>query len=165
MRKASLILWFLLAVLLLVSPESFSWVDICIDPGHGGTDAGCIGRVYGVQEKDVNLGVGLKLYHYFGLANWEPIMTRYEDIYMLREARADSANKANYELGVDAFISIHHNATRDTVPPDTITNGTETFWCNVDTADSGWERDTTDSLASKVYYKLLDKFHYHPLSI
>ena len=94
MRKASLILWFLLAVLLLVSPESFSWVDICIDPGHGGTDAGCIGRIYGVQEKDVNLGVGLMVYSYFVYDGWSPIMTRYEDIDIDRPHRENMDKKA-----------------------------------------------------------------------
>lgn len=84
MEKASLILGLLLAVILLVSTESFSWDYVCIDPGHGGNHSGTVGRVYGVLEKDVNLGVGLTAYNYFGLSNWDPIMTRYEDINMDR---------------------------------------------------------------------------------
>jgi N-acetylmuramoyl-L-alanine amidase len=33
--------------------------DICIDPGHGGSQSGNLGRVYGLLEKDVNLSVVL----------------------------------------------------------------------------------------------------------
>jgi hypothetical protein len=58
MRKVSLILLLSSALILFISTESFSWVYFCIDPGHGGSDPGCIGRVYGIQEKVVNLGVG-----------------------------------------------------------------------------------------------------------
>jgi N-acetylmuramoyl-L-alanine amidase len=80
MKRVNLILRMVVVFLLLISSRSFSRDRVCIDPGHGGTDPGCIGRIYGVQEKDVNFGVGLQLYHYFGLANWEPMMTRYADI-------------------------------------------------------------------------------------
>ena len=53
---------------------------ICLDPGHGGIDAGNVGRVYGLLEKDVNLGVGLMTYSHLVSWYWWPIMTRTEDI-------------------------------------------------------------------------------------
>ncbi len=160
MKKANSILWIVVAFLLLISSQSFSWDRVCIDPGHGGSDDGCSGRIYHVKEKDVNFGVGHTAWQYFGLTNWNPLMTRYEDVYRTWAQRADTANNANDGFGVDAFISIHHNAA-DTIPePDTITNGTETFWCNLDSIDGLEERDTTDLLATKVYLKLRDKFHY-----
>ena len=89
MKWRNLIFWLVLIVISITSSLSYAWVDICIDPGHGGTDAGCIGRVYGVKEKDVNFGVGLEAWHYFGLTNWNPIMTRYEDIDIDRPHRAN----------------------------------------------------------------------------
>jgi N-acetylmuramoyl-L-alanine amidase len=162
MRKRKRILLAAILCILFVPAKSYaqySWV--CIDPGHGGTDPGTHGHVYGVLEKDVNLSVALALRDSINWSGtWNPIMTRVTDTTLSRELRADTANKANAGWGVEAFISVHHNATKDTIPPDTITNGTETFWCNADTADSGWQRDTTNILARKVYYRLRDEFHY-----
>lgn len=158
MKTTNTFFWLVLILISIISSSSFAWIYVCIDPGHGGTDPGCIGRIYGVEEEDVNLGVGLTAYNYFGLSGWDPIITRYTDTTLSRELRADTANKANGGFGVDAFICIHHNAAGDTT--DTLTNGTETFWCNAARTDSNWNRDTTDTLARKVYYKLRDKFHY-----
>jgi hypothetical protein len=62
MRKAHLILLIVVGFLLLVNSESFSWNYVCLDPGHGGRQSGNVGRVYGLLEKDVNLGVDLMVY-------------------------------------------------------------------------------------------------------
>jgi hypothetical protein len=95
--------------------------------------------------------------------SWANIMTRTEDVTLYPPQRADTANKANGGYGVDAFVSIHHNASRDTITPDTITNYTMTIWCNADSTDSHWVRtDTTDTLARKVYLKLIDRLDYPP---
>jgi N-acetylmuramoyl-L-alanine amidase len=153
---------FLEAILciLLVSAKcyaQYSWV--CIDAGHGGTDEGTHGRVYDVLEKDVNLSVALAVRDSINWSGtWNPIMTRVTDTTLSREVRADTANKANLGWGVDAFICIHHNSPRDST--DTLTNGTETYWCNAAKTDSNWSRDTTDVLARKAYYRLRDQFHY-----
>jgi N-acetylmuramoyl-L-alanine amidase len=164
MKKVNLILWIVVVFLSLISSQSFSRDYVCIDPGHGGDDAGNVGRVYGLLEKNVNLGVGTQAHWWLLSYYWWSIMTRTEDVTMGWDERADVANKANYGEGVDAFVSIHHNA--DSNITDTITNGTETFWCNAVNTDSGWPRsDRTDTLATKVYYKLLDKFHYHPRGV
>jgi N-acetylmuramoyl-L-alanine amidase len=166
MTKTSLILWILLPIILLIPTETFSRDYVCLDPGHGGIDAGCTSTVYHLKEKDVNLGVGTQAHWRLLTFYWANIMTRTEDIYLDWDQRADIANKANGGEGVDAFVSIHHNATKDTIPRDTITNGTETFWCNADSTDSNWaRRDTTDTLATKIYLKLLDKFHYTPRGV
>jgi hypothetical protein len=89
MKTIYLIFVIMLSLFVIHISVSYGWDQVCIDPGHGGTDAGCIGRVYGVKEKDVNFGVGLEAWHYFGLANWEPIMMRYEDIDIDRPHRAN----------------------------------------------------------------------------
>ncbi|MGB8657430.1 MAG: N-acetylmuramoyl-L-alanine amidase [Candidatus Zixiibacteriota bacterium] len=161
MKATNLIFWAVIIMISIVSSSAYAKNYVCIDPGHGGTDPGTHGRVYGVLEKDVNLGVGAWAYIYFNNYYWWPIMTRENDTTLSRERRADIANKANYGVGVDAFICIHHNASGDTVTPDTITNGTEIFWCNADRTDSNWARsDTTDTLATKVYFKLRDWLQY-----
>ena len=59
MEKARPLPWMVIAIVLFLTSESLSWDRVCIDPGHGGSDAGCVGRVYGVQENGVNLGMGL----------------------------------------------------------------------------------------------------------
>lgn len=76
-----------LIILVSMSERSLAppYSVICIDPGHGWTDPGCIGGVYGVLEKDVNFGVGHTAWQYFGLANYNPLMTRYEHICINRE--------------------------------------------------------------------------------
>jgi len=164
MKKVNLILWIVVTLLLLITSRSFSRDYVCVDPGHGGSQSGNIGRVYGVLEKDVNLGVGVLTSYYLWGNYYANIMTRTEDVTLYPPQRAAIANMANRGEGVDAFVSIHHNA--DSLITDTITNGTETFWCNAAKTDSNWDRrDRTDTLATKVYYKLLDKFHYHPRGV
>jgi N-acetylmuramoyl-L-alanine amidase len=161
MKKVHLILWPVILFISSISSESFSRDYVCLDPGHGGIDAGCTSTVYHLKEKNVNLGVSVLTSYYLWGHYWANIMTRTGDSTRYPDERAEIANKANYGEGVDAFVSIHHNATKDTIPRDTITNGTETFWCNAVNTDSGWpRRDKTDTLATKVYLKLLDKFHY-----
>jgi N-acetylmuramoyl-L-alanine amidase len=60
MKKVNLILWIAVVFLLSISSQSFSQHNyVCIDPGHGGMESGNIGRVYGLLEKDADLGVGL----------------------------------------------------------------------------------------------------------
>lgn len=63
MNKVNLILWIMVALLLLITSSIFSRDYVCVDPGHGGvSEPGNVGRVYGLLEKDVNLGVGLMAY-------------------------------------------------------------------------------------------------------
>jgi hypothetical protein len=158
MKKLKMI-FEILAFVVLINSQAYSWIYFCIDPGHGGIQSGNVGRVYGLLEKHVNLGVGLIAYNYFGSSNWNAMLTRDNDtVTMYPTQRADTANNANYGSGVDAFISIHHNA--DSLITDTITNGTETFWCNADSTDNHLARNKTHLLADKTYFKLRDEFHY-----
>lgn len=87
---------------------------ICIDPGHGGTDVGAIGRLDGndVYEKDINFSIAKPLRDMLQAAGAKVIMTRdsdrdvagpYADAVTELQARCDVANKA----GADAFVSIH----------------------------------------------------------
>lgn len=87
---------------------------ICLDPGHGGTDVGAIGKKSGkdIYEKDITLSIALPLRDLLTAAGAKVIMTRTtdKDVYgpwstsvQELQARCDVANKAN----ADAFVSIH----------------------------------------------------------
>jgi N-acetylmuramoyl-L-alanine amidase len=78
---------------------------IAIDPGHGGNDIGRLG-VSGVQEKDVNLRIALKLRDRLAEElGVEVVMTRSEDVLVPLDERVERANAAGAQL----FISIHCN--------------------------------------------------------
>lgn len=90
--------------------RSRSMLDvIVIDAGHGGKDPGTIG-VAGTREKDVALGVALKLgklieEHYKDEV--KVVYTRKRDTFIELDRRAQIANEAGGKL----FISIHCNST------------------------------------------------------
>ena len=79
---------------------------VVIDAGHGGKDPGA--QDNGVKEKDVNLGVALKLGEFLkkNLKDVKVIYTRDKDEYLTLQERAEKANKANATL----FISLHVNS-------------------------------------------------------
>ena len=82
---------------------------ICIDPGHGGHDPGCVSRDgKNVKEKDIVLSVGLKLRKLLneGYPGMKVVMTRETDKFIELGERANIANRNNSDL----FISIHVNA-------------------------------------------------------
>ena len=87
---------------------------ICLDPGHGGTDVGAIGKRGGkeIYEKDITLSIALPLRDMLTAAGAKVVMTRTtdKDVYGAwadaipeLQARCDVANKAK----ADVFISIH----------------------------------------------------------
>ncbi len=87
---------------------------ICIDPGHGGTDVGAIGRLGGkeIYEKNITLSIAMPLRDMLTSAGAKVVMTRStdKDVYgpwadadPELQARCDVANEAH----ADAFISIH----------------------------------------------------------
>jgi N-acetylmuramoyl-L-alanine amidase len=81
---------------------------IVIDAGHGGKDVGAIG-INGVKEKDVNLGIALKLGKLIenNLKNVKVVYTRSNDTFVELYKRGKIAN----EQGGKLFISIHCNST------------------------------------------------------
>lgn len=80
---------------------------IVIDAGHGGSRSGAVYE--GIQEKDINLSVSLKLEALLKNAGYNVVMTRTTDVYMGLYERADLANA----VGADLFVSIHSNAFKD----------------------------------------------------
>ncbi|MCJ7611658.1 MAG: N-acetylmuramoyl-L-alanine amidase, partial [Candidatus Aminicenantes bacterium] len=79
---------------------------VVIDPGHGGTDPGCLGLA-GLKEKDIVLDIALKLQKLLAAAGLDVILTRESDIFIPVENRCIPANQKLADL----FISIHANAS------------------------------------------------------
>ena len=81
---------------------------IVIDAGHGGKDPGTIG-VSGTREKDVALGVALKLGELIkqDMKDVHVVFTRKNDTFVELYQRGKIANDAGGKL----FISIHCNST------------------------------------------------------
>ncbi len=93
---------------------------IVLDPGHGGTDPGCLGRS-GLKEKDVALDIALELKKALVAKGFEVTMTRESDVFIPLEDRTVVANQRRADL----FVSIHINAT-----PNRKREGVETFYLN-----------------------------------
>lgn len=80
---------------------------LVLDPGHGGKDYGCTGKL--TNEKTIVLDVAKRLSELveekYG-DSIEVVFTRSDDRFITLQGRADIANKA----GGDLFISIHVNS-------------------------------------------------------
>lgn len=101
---------------------------IVIDPGHGGSDPGCVNRALGVKEADVTLAISLYLADVLRAQGWNVVLTRETDRdvtyagspdLMELQARSEIANKINADL----FMSIHCNASVGSGA-----NGTSIHW-------------------------------------
>lgn len=81
---------------------------ICLDPGHGGKDPGCVSRDGKTYEKDIVLAIGLKVREKLRKAHpgMKVLMTREDDTFIELGERAAIANRGNAGL----FLSIHVNA-------------------------------------------------------
>ena len=84
-------------------------VRVMIDPGHGGKDPGAIGPT-GLKEKDVVLAIGRRIREKLSRSvEFDVRMTRDGDVFIPLEERTAMANKG----GVDIFVSLHINASRN----------------------------------------------------
>jgi N-acetylmuramoyl-L-alanine amidase len=78
---------------------------IMVDPGHGGTDSGTIGKM-GTLEKEITLDIAKRLKtHLVKSCGYLVLMTREDDSRVPLQKRVDLAQKAKADL----FISIHLN--------------------------------------------------------
>ncbi len=95
-----------------VGLRSFKVTKIVIDPGHGGTDPGTMGKY--TKEKDVALEVALKVGEYVNnnIPDIEVIYTRKKDTSVDLKRRPEIAN----EHDADLFISIHANSLPQSTP-------------------------------------------------
>ena len=101
--------------------------DFVLDPGHGGIEPGAVG-VGGLQEKDLNLDVSLKIRDVLVGAGYSVVMTRQTDVRVPIVTRAEIGQA----LDPIAFLSVHFNAGTD--EPSDIP-GTEMYH-QIDNADS-----------------------------
>jgi N-acetylmuramoyl-L-alanine amidase len=82
---------------------------ICLDPGHGGRDAGNrVGGFFGHNEKTYTLLLALELRDQLKQAGFNVILTRSRDTFVELPLRPAMASKA----GADLFVSLHFNATQ-----------------------------------------------------
>lgn len=122
------------SLLLVVYAMSLMSFTVVIDAGHGGNDAGAIGLVKGVQEKNLNLSVAKQLAAKIRATYPEVkvVLTRETDVFLPLQQRADIVNKNHADL----FISIHTNAAenRKACGAETFILGTDRMEDNLDVA-------------------------------
>ena len=78
---------------------------ICLDPGHGGKDAG--NHTFWRSEKTYTLALAVELRDQLKQAGFNVILTRSTDQYIELPDRPGLANRR----GADLFVSLHFNAT------------------------------------------------------
>lgn len=102
-------------------PNNFIPKDklIVLDPGHGGAQPGAISP-NGIQEKDVNLEISLKVEKALKNAGYNVLMTRHEDIAVGPYERTSFANRNQAAI----FLSIHANSSESS----TLVNGVEVLY-------------------------------------
>ena len=125
---------YLSSLLLIGVAATLMSFTVVIDAGHGGHDTGAVGLKMKVQEKDLNLTVAKQLAAKIQAAYPEVkvVLTRYTDVFLPLQKRADIANKNHADL----FISIHTNAAenRNAQGAETFILGTERMEDNLDVA-------------------------------
>ncbi|MCP3952035.1 MAG: tetratricopeptide repeat protein [Desulfobacterales bacterium] len=94
---------------------------VVIDPGHGGFDAGAVGK-NGLQEKTVTLDLARRLHQLLAeKGQVRSFLTRTGDYYVPLSERTVIANQHRADL----FISIHINANKNRQA-----HGSETYFCS-----------------------------------
>lgn len=113
---------------------------IMIDPGHGGSDPGAVGKKS--KEKDNVLKVAKKLKALLEKYGHTVKMTRSTDVFISLSQRANMANS----WGADIFISLHNNAASPSA------TGFETFVYNggVSQKTKQFQNAVHDAIASKI---------------
>jgi len=87
--------------------KAFTLRTIALDTGHGGKDAGAVGRGKGTKEKDIALILARKVKSLLENAGIRVVMVRDSDTFVPLPKRSDIAN----DSGADIFVSIHINAS------------------------------------------------------
>ena len=114
---------FFIILMSFVSADLFAQANkvqtVVIDAGHGGKDAGAVGKKS--KEKDITLAVAKKTGEYIKkkYPDVKVVYTRDKDVFVELIERARIANRNN----ADMFISIHCNS----VAKSPKTSGAETF--------------------------------------
>ena len=121
--NGKLIFFIILIGFLLFTPVAYAQnakiQTVVIDAGHGGKDAGAVGKKS--KEKDITLAVAKKTGEYIKkkYPDVKVVYTRTTDVFVELMERARIANRNN----ADIFISIHCNSVANSPK----TGGVETF--------------------------------------
>lgn len=98
-----------------IPPKQDGKIRVVIDPGHGGTDPGTLGKDKDgntvMQEKNPNLSISIGVYNILSAAGYDVIMTRYDELLSLFETTADTANNYDADL-FSVFITMRPIPTR-----------------------------------------------------
>ena len=111
MKRMKQVFVLMMMLLMGVAPLAMSQDKpflVVLDAGHGGHDAGAVGRPTTNREKDINLAIALKVGKLLeqNCPDVKVLYTRSTDVFVTLSGRADIANKAKADL----FVSIHTNA-------------------------------------------------------
>ena len=90
------------------TPKKFTIGTIALDVGHGGKDAGAVGRSGDTKEKDVALDLAKRVKDLLENAGLKVVMIRGGDTFIALQKRTGMINNS----GADIFVSIHINASR-----------------------------------------------------
>jgi N-acetylmuramoyl-L-alanine amidase len=99
------------------APRPLLDCTIALDPGHGGSFTGAIGRA-GLTEKEINLDVALQVKDILESWGAKVVMTRTRDTNFSETLDVDLSERCRIvnRASPDVFLSIHTNFTRDPVP-------------------------------------------------
>lgn len=164
--RVSLWMLCLLQVLMASAVQAKSAVTtVVIDAGHGGHDSGCLGE-NGVKEKDVALGISLKLGKLIedNFPDVKVVYTRKSDVFLELHERADIANSSHADL----FICVHCNSAcfmdkkkrKETCNEDIV--GVESWIMGLHKTEANLEiakRENNVMLMEKDYVKQYDGFN------
>ncbi len=128
----------------IATGEPIEGVRVVIDPGHGGRwESGAVGG-NGLAERDLNLTLGRAVVAELAGRGIGAVLTRTGDYGTPLAVRAAFADA----LGVDALISIHHNAPTTTLSD---TPGTELY---VQSTSPGAPRASSARLGALLYEEI-----------
>lgn len=89
---------------------------VCIDPGHGGPDPGCVGPD-GTKEKDITLFVSRRAAEYLQRMGHTVVMTRATDTDVAAglddKAEMRARGKVSNDAGCEYLVSIHVDTFQD----------------------------------------------------
>lgn len=151
-RKFLFLLWLSL-IFAAATDAAKDRFTLVIDAGHGGNDAGAIGKIS--KEKNINLNVALAFGRYVeaNCPDVRVIYTRKTDVFIPLHERANIANRNKADL----FISIHTNA----LPKGRIARGLETYTLGMNRAADNFDvakRENSVILIEKDYKQRYEGF-------
>ena len=112
---------------------------IVIDPGHGGTAPGAIGRS-GATEKDLTLDISQRVASNLRASEYDVSLTRSDDSNLDLEDRAAFAT----DSGADLFVSIHVNSSTNRS-----LSGFETYYLDLATDPTAAETAARENLTAR----------------